>query len=116
MPSVLVLGFGPQLVPGADGDGVLAVLDRELARFGEHDIDASVTLIAPDRTAETTVVAASAAQPWDVVVVGGGIRKPEPVLTLFEKLVNLIRQHAPQAAILFNTSPADTVEAALRWL
>jgi hypothetical protein len=38
------------------------------------------------------------------------------VLTLFEKLVNLIRQHAPQAAILFNTSPADTVEAALRWL
>lgn len=35
---------------------------------------------------------------------------------MFEKVVNLIRQHAPQAAIAFNTSPGDSAEAALRWL
>lgn len=30
--------------------------------------------------------------------------------------VNLIRRHAPRAAIAFNTSGGDSVEAARRWL
>jgi hypothetical protein len=55
-------------------------------------------------------------KPYAVVVVGGGIRKPEPMLRLFEVVVNLIRRHAPQAAIAFNTSPVDSVDAAMRWL
>jgi hypothetical protein len=51
---------------------------------------------------------------WDVVVIGGGIRKPEPLLPLFEQAVNLVRRHAPRAAIAFNTSGGDSVEAARR--
>jgi len=50
------------------------------------------------------------------VVIGGGIRKHEPLLELFEKVVNLVRRHAPDAAIAFNSSPEDTADAALRWL
>jgi len=50
------------------------------------------------------------------VVVGGGIRKHEPLLELFEKVINLIRQHAPSTAIAFNSTPEDTADAALRWL
>jgi hypothetical protein len=46
----------------------------------------------------------------------GGIRKPEPLLPLFEQAVNLVRRHAPKAAIAFNTSGGDSVEAARRWL
>jgi hypothetical protein len=38
------------------------------------------------------------------------------LLKFFEKLVNLVRQHAPGAAIAFNRSPEDTADAALRWL
>ncbi|GAA4975048.1 hypothetical protein GCM10023205_47300 [Yinghuangia aomiensis] len=49
-------------------------------------------------------------------MVGGGVRKTEPLLPLFERIVNLIRRHAPQAAIAFNTSGGDSVEAAQRWL
>lgn len=93
-----------------------AVLDKELARFGEHDIDTSMALIAPDESAEPQVVAALSEQDWDVVVIGGGIRKPEPLVTFFEQVVNLVRRHAPGAAIAFNTSGADSVEAAERWL
>ncbi|MFE6502920.1 hypothetical protein [Kitasatospora sp. NPDC057738] len=116
MPTVLVLGFDPHTVPGTDGDAVRALLDAELARFAEQGIDAAVALVAPDDTAEPAVVAALAGRGWDVVVIGGGIRKPESALPFFELVVNLVRRHAPQAAIAFNTSPADSVEAARRWL
>jgi hypothetical protein len=49
-------------------------------------------------------------------VVGGGIRKPEPTLELFEIVINLIRRHAPQAAIAFNINPTTSLDAQLRWL
>ncbi|MFJ2402291.1 hypothetical protein ACIOUE_13425 [Streptomyces xanthochromogenes] len=116
MSSTLVLGIDPHSVPGMDGDGVRAVLDRELARFAEHGIEASMTLITLDETGETTVVAALTERAWDVVVIGGGIRKPEPLLVFFELVVNLVRLHAPGAAIAFNTSGGDSVEAARRRL
>ncbi|MFJ7199967.1 MULTISPECIES: hypothetical protein [unclassified Streptomyces] len=116
MPSALVLGFDPHAVPGMDGDAMRAVLDKELARFGEHAVDASMTLIAPDESAESTVVEALSERDWDVVVIGGGIRKPGPLVTFFERVVNLVRKHAPGAAIAFNTSGGDSVEAAERWL
>lgn len=42
----------------------------------------------------------------------GGIRKSEPLLGFFEQVVNLIRRHAPDAAIAFNSSGGDSIEAA----
>ncbi|WP_405781335.1 hypothetical protein [Streptomyces sp. NBC_00859] len=116
MSSVLVLGIDPHAVPGIDADGVRAGLESELTRFGDLGIDASMTLIALDESAGPAMTSALTARAWDVVVVGGGIRKPEPLLTLFEQVVNMIRQHAPQAAVAFNTSGGDSVEAAQRWL
>ncbi|MEU6968961.1 hypothetical protein AB0A71_14700 [Kitasatospora aureofaciens] len=116
MPSVLVLGIDPHAVPGMDGAVIRAALDQELARFGEHAIDASMALIALDESAESTMITALSEREWDVVVIGGGIRKPEPLLPLFEQVVNLVRRHAPKASIAFNTSGGDSVEAAKRWL
>ncbi|MEU9194469.1 hypothetical protein [Streptomyces hundungensis] len=116
MTRVLILGIDPRAVPGMDGDALRAALDQELARFGEHAIDASMTLIELDESAEPAIVAALSEHDWDVVVIGGGIRKPEPLLPLFEQVVNLVRRHAPKAAIAFNTSGGDSVEAAKRWL
>jgi hypothetical protein len=37
-------------------------------------------------------------------------------LELFERVVNLMRWHAPDAAIAFKATPADTFEAAARWV
>ncbi|MFV2171672.1 hypothetical protein ACFHW2_02260 [Actinomadura sp. LOL_016] len=50
------------------------------------------------------------------MVIGGGIRKHEPLLELFEKAVNLVRLHAPDAAIAFNSNPEDSADAAQRRL
>ncbi|UKY50371.1 hypothetical protein [Streptomyces inhibens] len=116
MSSVLVVGYDPQAIPGIDREALGAALDAELARFGEHGIDAAMTLVVFDESAESTLVASLTERPWDVVVVGGGIRKTEQLLPLFEQIVNLIHRHAPQAAIAFNTSGGDSVEAAQRWL
>ncbi|MBV1938537.1 hypothetical protein KUF83_18475 [Streptomyces sp. BV286] len=116
MPSALVVGYDPHSIPGVDSAAHRGALDAELARFGEHGIDAAMTLVVFDETAEPTLVASLTERPWDVVVVGGGIRKAEQLFLLFEQIVNLIRRHAPQAAIAFNTSGGDSVEAAQRWL
>ncbi|QBJ93320.1 hypothetical protein D0Z67_25595 [Streptomyces seoulensis] len=59
---------------------------------------------------------ALAARAWDVVVIGGGIRKTEQLLPLFEQIINLTHHHAPQAAVAFNTNGGDSVEAARRRL
>lgn len=117
MSSVLVLGIDPRAIPGfADAETVVSALDQELSRFDGQGIAASMALIRLDDSVESAMVAALTERVWDVVVVGGGIRKPEPLLMLFEQVINLIRQYAPQAAIAFNTSGGDSVEAAQRWL
>ncbi|WP_319767447.1 hypothetical protein [Streptomyces europaeiscabiei] len=87
-----------------------------MARFGAHGIDAAGAPALYDEAAEPTVVAALTVRPWDVVAVGGGIREAEPLLLLFEQVVNLIRLHSPQVAIVFDTSIADSFETAGRRL
>ncbi|MFI9724518.1 hypothetical protein ACIHFE_33645 [Streptomyces sp. NPDC052396] len=121
MPTALVIGIDPHAIPahampGLDADALRATLDQELSRFAEHGIESAMTLITLDESAEPAIVTALTERPWDVVVIGGGIRKPEPLLPLFEQVVNLVRRHAPQAAVAFNTSGGDSVEAARRWV
>lgn len=116
MPSVLIIGIDPLALPDTDGAALRAALYEELARFADRVIDASMLLIALDESAGPAMASALAEREWDVVVIGGGIRKPEPLLPLFELAVNLVRRHAPTAAIAFNTSGGDSVEAAGRWL
>ncbi|WP_030669706.1 hypothetical protein [Streptomyces sp. NRRL B-1347] len=116
MSSVLVVGYDPQAIPGGDAAAVQAVLDGQLARFAELGVEAAMTVVVFDESAEPVLVKSLTKRPWDVVVVGGGIRKTEQLLPLFEQIVNLIRRHAPQAAVAFNSNGGDTVEAARRWL
>ncbi|MGA4845033.1 hypothetical protein ACOBQB_01605 [Streptomyces sp. G5(2025)] len=116
MPSVLVIGYDPQALPGVDAEAIGAALDKELAVFAERGMEAAVSAIVFDETAEPTLVASLTERPWDVVLVGAGIRKVEQLLPFFERIVNLIHRHAPQAAIAFNTGVDDTVESAERWL
>ncbi|OLT23204.1 hypothetical protein BJF79_01965 [Actinomadura sp. CNU-125] len=116
MPSVLVIGVDPHSVPGMDGDLVLSLLDKDLERLHGEGIEAVSALVRIDEPPEAAVVTPLSEQEWDVVVIGGGIRKPEPLLALFEQVVNLTRRYAPGAAIAFNASIDDTYEAARRRL
>jgi hypothetical protein len=113
---VLVIGLDPVRIPGWDPAPVVAAIARGQARFGELGIEADQCLVAPDDHPEEAIVEALTRHEYACVVVGGGIRKHEPLLDLFEAVVNLVRQHAPGAAIAFNSTPEDTAEAALRWL
>ncbi|GAA1675714.1 hypothetical protein [Fodinicola feengrottensis] len=114
---VLVFGVDPAKIPGDwDPEPVIAAIARGHARFADHAIEADLCLVAVDEDSEAAVVRALADKEYTCVVIGGGIRKHEPYLEFFEKVVNLVRLHKPGAAIAFNSSPEDTVDAALRWL
>lgn len=113
---VLVIGLDPVKIPGWDPEPVVAALARGQVRFDDLGIEADMCLVALDENVEAVIVQALTGGDYACVVVGGGIRKEESLLVLFEKVVNLVRQHAPGAAIAFNSSPEDCADAALRWL
>jgi hypothetical protein len=113
---VLVIGLDPARISGWDPEPVQAAIARGHVRFGEYGVEADLCLLTLDEGAEAAVVAALTGREYACVVIGGGIRKHEPLLEFFEKVVNLVRRHAPGAAVAFSSGPEDTVEAALRWL
>jgi hypothetical protein len=113
---VLVVGLDPAKLQGWDPEPLQAAIARGQARFDEHGIEADWCLVALEENPEAAIVEALTRKDYACVVIGGGIRRPEPLLEFFEKVVNLVRQHAPDAAIAFNSSPEDCADAALRWL
>jgi hypothetical protein len=67
-------------------------------------------------TAEATVQKQLEQQQFDCIVIGAGIRTIPSNFILFEKLINVVHEHAPRAKLCFNTKPSDTTEAVQRWL
>lgn len=120
-PRVLVIGFDPHRIPGPwDPQPVADGIRAGIAKFAEHGVGVGVgvetCLFGLDGSDDVpaVVTAALAARPWECVVIGGGVRRAEG--DLFEQVVNLVRRHAPDAAIAFNSRPEDTFEAAARWI
>lgn len=115
-PRVLVVGLDPYRVPGPwDPAPVSAAVEAGRRRFAERGLPAEFCLVGLDGSedVEATVAAALRSRPWECVVVGGGVRsEPE----LLERVVDLVREHAPDAPIAFNATPTDTYEAAVRRL
>ena len=115
-PRVLVIGLDPYRVPGPwDPRPVADAIETGIARFAEYGLGVETCLVGLDGSDDVAAVVAAAlrARPWECVVVGGGIRNQ---LELFEQVLNLVRRFAPGAAIAFNGTPADTFEAAARWV
>ncbi|MCL2731365.1 MAG: hypothetical protein FWE15_15225 [Actinomycetia bacterium] len=119
-PRVLVIGFDPHRVPGPwDPEPVAEAIAVGIARFAEHGVGVETCLFGLDGSDDVIAVvsAALAARPWECVVVGGAVRRSSgEQLHLFEQVLNLIRRLAPGAAIAFNHTPAETFEAAARWI
>lgn len=115
---VLVIGIDPHAVAhlGIDANAVSAALAHGQARFDAAGIPADLCVVGLDQErAVEQIVAQLTATEYACVVIGGGIRKPDPTLEFFEVVVNLVRRHAPNAGIAFNRSPVDSVDAAQRW-
>ena len=123
--SVMVIGLEPTLIDfsgpdfadtGMDAKKVLAGLkssEDELTRLGY-----SVQMCLTDfgETAEAVVQSQLNQKQLDCILIGAGIRTIPSNFILFEKLINVVHEHAPQAKLCFNTKPSDTAEAVQRWL
>lgn len=119
IPRVLVIGLDPYRVPGPwDPKPVADAIETGMARFAEHGIEAESCLFGLDGSddIEAVVSAALSARPWQCVVIGGGVRNAEDQPQLLERVVNLVRRHAAGAAIAFSSTPAETFDAAARWV
>ncbi len=102
----------PQLTPGL----VRSYIEAQLLRMRDLGYEVTSCLVDLGETAEAAVTAAMRDERFDCVVIGAGLREPKERLLLFEKILNLIHRLAPDAAICFNTTPADTAEAVQRWI
>src|SRR5215831_8804103 len=102
----------PQLTP----ELVRNYIDAQLLRLRDCGFEVTSCLIDLDETAEAAVTAALRDERFHCIVIGAGLREPKERLLLFEKVLNLVHQLAPGAAICFNTTPADTAEAVRRWI
>ena len=121
---VLVVGLDPTLIdfsqpgyaPGMDAKKVLAGLkssEDELTRLGY-----SVQMCLTDfgETAEAVVQSLLTQKRFDCILIGAGVRTNPSNFMLFEKLINVVHEHAPQAKLCFNQLPSDISEAVQRWV
>ena len=121
---VLVIGLDPTLIDfsqpgsaaGMDPTKVRAGLkssEDELTRLG---YSVRMCLIDFGETAEAVVQSQLQQKRFDCILIGAGVRTNPSNFLLFEKLVNVVHEHAPQAKLCFNTMPNDTAAAVQRWL
>jgi hypothetical protein len=121
MKRVLLIGFDPAVVdfskwPGMTADKVRTGIEADQARLIEFGYEVKICFVDLGATAENEVAQALSAESFNCVLIGAGIRKDDDYFLLFEKLINLIHQHAPSSRICFNTNPTDTAAAVLRWV
>lgn len=115
-PRVLVIGLDPYRVPGPwDPAPVAEQIEVGRRRFVEHGVEARFCLVGLDGSDDVDAVIGEALgeAAWECVVIGGGVRGD---VALLERVVDLVRERAPSSPIAFNETPADTYEAAARWL
>ncbi|MES2630160.1 MAG: hypothetical protein V4616_14440 [Bacteroidota bacterium] len=124
MSPVLLIGIDPQLIdfsspefaafPGISAETIQAGYDQAVLTLKQHDIEGVICWVDFGDTAAAVVRAKLKERTFDGALIGAGIRVPATNLLLFEQLVNEIHISAPQAKLMFNSSPVDTVETVLR--
>lgn len=120
--KVLLIGLEPKFVDFSslptqlDEPTLRAGLDADLRKLRELGYDASWLLVDRGETAEAVVSARLQSEAFSCILVGAGIRALPPLFLLFEKLVNVIHEHAPGARLAFNTRPDDTAKSVQRWV
>ena len=122
--SILIIGEDPTLIdfsapeapPDMSADKVMLGLNGSRDRLKRLGHDARILLTKDAETVEAQVSAALQDHRYDVIVIGAGLRTLPPMTDQFERLMNVLREPAPQAKLAFNSRPDDSDKAALRWL
>ncbi len=122
--SVLVIGLDPTLIdfsqpgyaPGMDASKVLAGLKSSEEQLTDLGYSVQMCLTDFGETAEAVVRNQLKQKRFDCILIGAGVRTNPSNFLLFEKLVTVVHECAPQAKICFNKLPSDTAAAVQRWL
>jgi hypothetical protein len=124
--SVLIVGLEPSLIdftdsnyaafPGMTAAKVIAGLAADQANLKALGYEADLCLTDFGQTAEAVVSARLKQKRFDCIVIGAGVRTVASNFILFEKLINVVHEHAPAARLCFNTKPTDTADAIRRWI
>ncbi len=118
--TVLMVGWHPSVVdfskyPGFSEEKLEIALRVDEKKLNDQGYDAAIGFIFDGETATDQLVATLKATAYDVVLIGAGVRKDDDHFLVFEKLLNVVHEFAPQARIAFNTGPTDSDEAVRRW-
>ena len=124
--SALIIGLDPDLIdfsspdfaafPGMTAAKVLAGVTAAEEGLKALGYDAQHCLTDFGQTAEAVVTAQFQRRQFDCILIGAGVRTVPSNFILFEKLINVVHEHAPRSKICFNTKPSDTLEALQRWI
>ena len=122
--KVLLIGIDSKLIDpnlstatGWDANRVRAAAQDANKRLVELGYELQSCLLDPRGTDESLVSDTLSREKFDCIMVGAGVRVLSQNTILFEKIMNTIHQKAPPSSkICFNTNPADTIEAILRWV
>ncbi|MEM8569262.1 MAG: hypothetical protein AAGG56_00015 [Pseudomonadota bacterium] len=118
--KVLMIGLHPDVVdydkyPGLTPEKLESALRADETALKANGYDAAIGFIRDEASATEELAKKLSATAYDVVLIGAGVRKDDDQFLMFERLVNLVHEHAPQARICFNTCPTDTQAAVERW-
>lgn len=121
--KVLMIGIDPKLIDpslftntGWDAKRVQTAAQDANKRLMELGYEVQGCLVDLGETAESVVSDTLSRENYDCILIGAGARTIPQHTLVFEKIMNTIHQKAPPSSkICFNTNPADTVEAVLRW-
>jgi hypothetical protein len=99
-----------------DATKVLAGLKSSEDELTGLGYSVQMCLIDFGETAEAVVQSQLKRRRFDCILIGAGVRANPSNFMLFEKLINVVHEYAPQAKICFNTLPNDTAAAVKRWV
>ncbi len=124
--SVMFIGLKPTVIdfsspdfansPGLDAHKIQAGLDKAEEDLKHLGYDVEMCLTDAGETSEEVVGSRLREKQFDCIIIGAGIRTVATYFLLFEKLINVVHENAPQAKICFNTTPTDSPEAVQRWI
>ncbi|MDF2372270.1 MAG: hypothetical protein P1V21_15925 [Rhizobiaceae bacterium] len=118
--KVMLVGWHPSVVnydkwPGLTPEKLEAALRADEKKLNDLGYDAEIGFIYSGETATQQLEKTLKENAYDVVLIGAGVRKDDDHFLVFEKLVNIVHEHAPNARIAFNTGPTDSDVAVQRW-
>jgi hypothetical protein len=119
---VLTIGLHPSAlddyrVPNLDEAALTARIDSANRLIREAGFDAVSCSIgtSPDEV-ESTIRDHLASGSFGLAMIGAGVRLQPKHTLLFERIINVLHDAAPNIRLCFNTSPETTIDALRRWI